>query len=80
MNQKIFTIETNFNLSQKIAWSVLILSLILLLAYGLSIFFSDPKNETITTNPGNISTDSNSYINKTQDADYKTRQTKKHLR
>jgi hypothetical protein len=70
MNSVIKKIGADDNLSQKTAWVIFSVLLLALLIYGLSFFWTQPKIETITTNPANTDIRSNSYINQTQDVHY----------
>jgi hypothetical protein len=75
MNLKIN--NNKFNFRQTFAWLLFVVSLLVLLLHGLSSFVAKPKIETVTTNPSNTSTVSNSYMNQTQDVDFKNHSAKK---
>jgi hypothetical protein len=80
MNGKIINIQSTINWGEKIAWTILILSLLGFLTYGLSLFFAASKIETVTTNPTNTNASGNSYLNQTQDVNFQNHQSKKHTK
>lgn len=78
VSQAIEKFETIKNSGQKAAWIIFSIILLAFLAYGLSVFLAQPKIETITTNPANTSIQNNSYMNQTQDVNYRSQHTKRH--